>query len=246
MKKLATVVIVLLVVVAGAGWYFLSNLDRIVAETIEAEGTRAMGTNVRVQDVSIQLRNGTASIGGLTIANPEGYSNPYAFELNKISIEIEYDTLDVVRIHVREPRIVAEARGLNNNFSDILDQMPEPAQTSSVTAPGETDDAGSESEAADVGEAESPAVLTIHLIEIDEATVILESDILDETREFVMGKISMRDVSGTSDQVARHISRELLAAVSRQVIIEVAKAQAGEELNRAAEKAEELLRDLFD
>ena len=135
MKKLTIAVAAFLVVVAGLGWYFLSNLDRYVAKTIEVEGTRAMGTEVRVAEVSIRLRDGTASIGGLTIANPEGYKHPYAFELNEISVEIDYDTLEVIRIHVREPKIVAEAKGLNNNFSDILGQMPEPARTARPAAP---------------------------------------------------------------------------------------------------------------
>ncbi len=121
MKKPVITVAVVLVVAAGLGWNFLSNLDRYVAKTIEVEGTRAMGTEVRVANVSIQLRNGTASISGLTIANPEGYTHPYAFELNEISVEIDYDTLEVVRIHVQEPKIVAEAKGLDTNFSDILE-----------------------------------------------------------------------------------------------------------------------------
>ena len=61
-----------------------------------------------------------------------------------------------------------------------------------------------------------------------------------------MGLVAIRDVTGTPDQIARQVSSELLGAVSQQILIEVAKAQTGEEFNRAAESAEELLRGLFE
>lgn len=77
MRKIILIVVAVLVVAIGAGVAFLSsNLDSIVKKVIETAGTEVAGVKVSVGDVKISLSEGKATIAGLTVANPPGFSAP--------------------------------------------------------------------------------------------------------------------------------------------------------------------------
>ena len=74
MKVVIGVVVVLVLAVAGAGVFLLQNLDGIVKDLIEDIGTEVVGQKVSVADVKVNLAEGSASISGLSVANPPGFS----------------------------------------------------------------------------------------------------------------------------------------------------------------------------
>ena len=90
MKK--TVLIILgaaVLMLAAVIWQVVANLDSIVAGAIEDVGTRTLKTEVTVSGVSIDLKGGKARIAGMTIANPEGYSNANLLEMEGIDIDLD-------------------------------------------------------------------------------------------------------------------------------------------------------------
>ena len=89
MKKIA-IGLAVLIVLAGAALFFLhANLDSIIKAAIEKYGTQAAQTDVRVSGVKISLTSGEGSLGGLSIANPKGFSSAKALESELISIKLD-------------------------------------------------------------------------------------------------------------------------------------------------------------
>ena len=110
--------IVLAVIVAGL-FYVWTNLDNIVKTAIVNYGSEATKTAVRVQGVKIDLRDGKATITGLTVANPKGFTDPYIFSLGMISTKIDTSTLNKNPIVIDEIDIQAPAVAYEINKSGV-------------------------------------------------------------------------------------------------------------------------------
>ena len=97
MKKTLLIVAGLIIaVIAGGVYYVLTNLDSLVKEAIEKYGSQATHTAVRVQGVNIQLKQASAAISGLTVANPKGFSSANAFSLGKIATSIDIKNVEYI------------------------------------------------------------------------------------------------------------------------------------------------------
>jgi hypothetical protein len=108
MKKIILGIALLLFIAIGGGiFYLFHNLNSIVKMAIEKYGSEAIKTQVRVDKVRIKLQEGSARISGLTIANPPGFSMPYAFSLGDISVGIDINSLTGDVIVIREIGIAA-------------------------------------------------------------------------------------------------------------------------------------------
>lgn len=120
-KIVASIVVLLIVAVAAVVFY----LDSLVKSGIEVAGSRVLGTAVTVDSVSLSPLSGSGSISGLRIANPEGYSTPYAFELGEVSLALNLgslttDLIEVDSVIIDSPRITYETRISQDNIRDLL------------------------------------------------------------------------------------------------------------------------------
>ena len=94
MNKIITGFAVLLVAaVAGSGYYLIQNLDGIVKNMIEEVGNEVTNTRVQVREVKVSLSEGKATMSGLTVANPPGFSSEPLFTLDQISVTIDIASL---------------------------------------------------------------------------------------------------------------------------------------------------------
>ena len=92
-KKIAAGVIAIIVIaIAFAVFYLLSNLNSLVAEAIEIHGGNVTDTSVGVSGVDISIREGRGSIKGLTVANPDGFKKGNAFSLGDITVDIDLES----------------------------------------------------------------------------------------------------------------------------------------------------------
>lgn len=94
---------VLVVVVLVA----LAIVDRMAARAIERRGSAMTGTAVHVDDVDLSLVGGTATVRGLTIANPSGFSAPNALSLGEIHVDLNVASLFGDLLMIRELRVAA-------------------------------------------------------------------------------------------------------------------------------------------
>jgi hypothetical protein len=128
MKKILIILTVVVAVVAFLAYRLVSNLDDIVKSAIENVGSEALGVEVSVGSVSIDLAGGTGTIGGLEIANPPGYSGDPALSVGELTLELGPDDT-VARLHLGAPAILVEPGEDTNNFADLMSSLSEPTAT---------------------------------------------------------------------------------------------------------------------
>lgn len=119
-KRLIGVLVVLLVIVAGALWWIYSSKDELVREAIEKFGPEITGVAVSVRKVQLDLLDGKAMIGGLRIGNPKGYSAPDALKLGEMRLTLDPASITKDVIVVKEVVLVSpdvtweRANGVSN------------------------------------------------------------------------------------------------------------------------------------
>jgi hypothetical protein len=112
--KIALAVAAVIVLTAGiAAWWMTQNADRFVREAVIDIGGELVDTRVTVDDVRVDLVRGTASISGLRIANPPGYSQRPALLLGSVEVDIALasigkEVLVIERVRVTDPEVSFE------------------------------------------------------------------------------------------------------------------------------------------
>ena len=240
MKKILIILAVVIAIIAVAATVLVGKLDTIIAQTIESEGTETLGSKVSVSSVVTKLADGTATIKGLTIANPPGYKKANAIEIGSFNASVDYENQLIKDVTINSPTINAEILGsmtdiiksrnvddIRSNFKDLVDNMP----------PDEEEE---------VAEEEDDTVITINRFAIQNAKINLSADLLGD-RSFPMADLVLRDLSGTSDQISDQITDQVTVHIQKQV-----KAYAVKEIQplianaikaAAAAKASEVVKD---
>ncbi len=91
MKVIKTIlgIIFLLIVLLAIGAFFLyKNIDGLAKQAIEKVGSDITQTAVAVDSVKLELTEGRGAINGLTIANPQGFSDEKIFVLGTTVLQI--------------------------------------------------------------------------------------------------------------------------------------------------------------
>lgn len=112
MRKFIIGVGLLLAVIAGGLFYLFSSLDGIVKTVIERVGSDVAGTKVSVGGVALRLAEGKATLSGLTVANPPGFSSEPAIRLGEVTIALDTSTLNHSPIVIKEVSVAAPAVAL--------------------------------------------------------------------------------------------------------------------------------------
>ncbi|WP_199610427.1 AsmA family protein [Flocculibacter collagenilyticus] len=141
MKKLV-IILAVLAAAAVAVWTFVLpkiDINGLIKEQIEVQGSKVMGTSVNVGSVDIDIIAGKGTIGELKIANPQGYKASHVFEMNRTSLDLATNSLEPViveHLEVIAPRLVVEAKAdgssnimeIKNNIDAFVAQSPKQEQ----------------------------------------------------------------------------------------------------------------------
>jgi hypothetical protein len=136
-KKIGIGVVVLLLIVGGAAWYLLSNLDSIVKAAIEKYGSEATQASVTVDSVKITLSSGEGTLAGVTVGNPKGFSTPNAMTLGSVTVKLDSSSVTgsgpivVKEIDVNQSQVTYEAGNGGSNLQTIQKNAQEYAQSMS-------------------------------------------------------------------------------------------------------------------
>ena len=240
MKKILIGLFVIIGVAIVAATVFVGKLDGLIADTIRTQGSETLGSKVDVQSVVTDLKQGSATITGLTIANPSGYKAEHALVINNFTAQVDYQDQTVKKIIIDKPIINAEIISVDkNNFQDLVNTMP----------------ASDEDTAEDDGK---ELILTIEELQLNDAQVNVFHEKLNE-QSFVMDNFLVRNLTGTVDQISdtlitqltNHISSQV-TAYAKQQLTEVVKEKVKEEIKEALneklneELGEELKGELLD
>jgi hypothetical protein len=216
MKKILVAIMLLLVMLAGAGYYFYSNMEFLVKQQIETAGTAALGTAVTVDEVVIDLPTGAASIRGLRVANPEGFSAGSIMSFAELQVVLDINKLSRERIGIRSiiatsPHVLYELQGTASNLDVIRANVA--AQAPAAETPA------------------SPGIevqLDIARIDITEIGATLNSTALNGPVEVKLGDIALRDLSGTPKEIANQVMQPLLEQLSSNAARALLSARAGD------------------
>ena len=125
MKTFKTILIIFLVLAAliGAALYYgFYRLDDLAKTAIEKYGSEAIATKLSVESVSINLKDGNATIKNLAIANPKGFADKDAIyaSLIKIDLDTSKTTSELVvikRVLIDKPKVYFEKTEKTDNLS---------------------------------------------------------------------------------------------------------------------------------
>ncbi|MEE4110053.1 MAG: hypothetical protein V2I24_11930 [Halieaceae bacterium] len=221
-----TLLIVLVVVVLGAAalFYLASNLNGIVAGLIEEQGSIATQTDVRVSGVDIRLREGSAEISGLSVANPEGFSGS-ALELGHFAVQLDAgsltkDTIIVKNVLVDSARINVVQQGSANNLQKLLDSLPQSGDSGTTAETGES------------------KKVIIEKFTLSGASASVTAAELGEPREVTLPTIVVTDIGrasngATGTQVAQQILRPIIEKALTSAAAEEIKGRAIEKIDEA-------------
>jgi len=204
------VVIVVLVIV----FLVVSNLDKIVKKVIETEGSAALGTELAVGKVEIDLTEAEGSLAGLTVRNPPGFESDHAFEMDRISLTLDptsigSDEIVLKEIAVDGAHLTYEDRGGANNLKTILNHLEQAPET------------------------EQPAdepLLVIERFKLHAAQVTVIHPELEEPLSLTLPDLVLQDIGRvgageTATSAAKQIMRPILDAT-----VDAAKQRAKDEL----------------
>lgn len=123
-KKIALALAVVVLAIAGAAYYFASNLDSIVKAAVERYGSEATQARVTLKAVELSPTAGTGRMQGLVVGNPKGFSTPEAISLGDINLKIDITSLQsnpivIKEVLISQPAITYEYSGQGSNLDAI-------------------------------------------------------------------------------------------------------------------------------
>lgn len=133
--KLLVLILVVATVVIGAATFYL---DTIAKKAIEFGGSEALGVATTVDDLDISIFNGSTSLSGFSIANPQGFSDNLFMVLKQGKVNIDTETLMSDIIHISEISFVGlhlslEQSSQSSNVKALLGNVPQSKSSSSTT-----------------------------------------------------------------------------------------------------------------
>jgi uncharacterized protein involved in outer membrane biogenesis len=232
----AIVIVVLVVVVGGV----LNNLDGIVEEVIESVGSDVVGTEVAVTGVGISLTEGSATIDGLTLANPSGFDAANAFSLNGISVGIDIASITknpivINSITIDNPEVWFET---NEKGESNLDQI-----LAGISSGDEAEQPTTESG--------DPMMLSIKSFSFTGGSLHANDKVSGKQIDANLPAISLSNIGGNSGTTAGEVASEIV----NKLVSESISAALSQGLQQAVEKEieegikgkmEEGLKGLFD
>jgi hypothetical protein len=203
-KVFLGIVLVVVLLVAGLIFFLSANLDSIVARLIEAEGSEATQTDVRVGAVELDVRGGTGRIANLSVANPEGFSLESAISFGEFSIRMDpmavtEDPIVIREISVDGAEILLEQTTGGNNLRTIQEALGRQATAEQPGAEG--------------------AQVIIERFALGESRVQVRVPQLNERREVTIPQVVVSDIGRASNgATASEVARQILEPVIRRAL----------------------------
>lgn len=131
-KTAVTTGSVALALLFGGGIFLYLNLGSIAERLAENVASRTLGVNVGIGRVDISLQDMKIDVHNITIANPDGYQKPHALTVQKVSIqaeEITQELLNFSNAQLSGMQVYLEVKPDRTNLSDIRNNIAIPQTT---------------------------------------------------------------------------------------------------------------------
>lgn len=209
-----------LIVIALIGALVASfSIDGIVKSHIQNSASKTLDTSVNVDNVSISILDGNGNIEGITIHNPDGFSDSAAVKMKKVSIKMDIyslltDTIVVNEVRIQQPELYFQQKASGNNFDALTKNME-----------------GSSSG--------GPSIVVDHLL-VEDGKVMLQTDIGgDKSAHGTFSKIEINDIGRQGNNSSKQVIKEMLRPILKRAATEAVK-------SGLMDKAKDAVKDLLD
>lgn len=174
------------------------SIDGMIKSNIEEMGSEMLNTQVEVQDVSISVFDGTGTIEGITVQNPDGFSDSAAISLQKIHLKLDLtsllsDTIMIDSIIINQPELFIEQKGKAINLKTLTENIDMSAS--------------------------SEGGMIIDYLLIEEGLVKLRTNIGRERSEQVkFEQFVLTDIGGTGNNTVEQTVHQILESILQQAI----------------------------
>ena len=245
MKKLLLLISVLVIAIAAI-FFLPEKVEEIVVNELQDQGRRVFGTEVIVSDIDLNLKNGTALIEEISIANPANYSQTNAITLSSVFAKFDYGSGVIEEIIVSKPQVFAEFNNKNLNILDLANYAESARRNSIAVADNNQSDLTPAEPSSDSKTEKPQRLFTIKLAALEQASVSIKSIQSDEQKQFSIKRLEARDLQGNSHQLADQLVKQLFNDLSRQVIAKSALSLSEDALEKLKDKAKEKLKNLLN
>lgn len=232
MKKIVLGVLLLLLVAGiGVSFYFMSNLNSIVAGVIESQGSKVASTDVGVSGVDISLKDGRASLAGFTIANPSGFKGGKAFALGEVTVDIDLGSVRkepvvIEEVTVREPLVNAEFLESGSLNLDVLKKSIQ------GYVPASSGDSKGDSQ----GDGEMKRI-RINSFTFEKGRIEVDASALGvEARSLDLPAIRLENIGGAEGARPDEVARIVMDALTSRATAEIARAGRDQVIEKGAQE----------
>lgn len=258
MKIIASIIVVLLVLSGGAMWFLAGgSLNEFIKTQIETVGTQVTEQPVTVKTVDIKLTSGAGTILGIDLPNPKTYSQPSAFSLGEITLDINLESLTsspiiVDAIVIKSPKAFVEfTQDGGSNIKDLIDAIERNTPKSGAEA----------TEGASTNDTKEPMIAVSKIVLADTSLAIDLSAFGNKAHSATLPDIVLNNVGGSeglpASQLGSAIVKQALSNIWKQAkktqkdklkeaLKDKAKEKLDEEKDKLKEKAKKKLTDLFN
>lgn len=240
MNKLAPLIVTILLLCGGILWFLASgSLNEFIKSQIEINGQKATQQTVKVNNVDIQLTNGSGAIQGLTLANPAHYKYPQAFSLSNIKLDINLASLNnepivIDAIIIEKPEVFVEVKKDGKiNIKEIIDAIEQNMPTNS-------------DKQANRENTQEPK-LSVDKIVLAGVSLSLDlSDLGNKEHKLTLPDINLSSVGGAQGLPASQLGVEVTKKILSAILKSAKKVQQEQIKDTIKDKAKKKLTDLFN
>lgn len=207
-----------LVVVLGVGVMLSGSLiGKAVTTAVNKIGPRVTGTTVTLDSAFISILGGKGSLSGLTVGNPEGWSDRNLAKLGNIHLDVAPlslmgDTIVVEDIVIEGPEFSYETKIISSNVKELLEAIEQ-----ATGGPKPEEEAAPEDEAA-AGE----KLIAVKRFILRDGKVTIGAGASSVT--VPLPDLELNDLGSPEKGLT---SRQLILAVSREITADIIVAATG-------------------
>lgn len=259
-KPLLTITSLVMAAMFGGGVYIMMNMDVLAKTAIERVGSQALGVDVNVGAVKIEIQEKRASVSNLRIGNPDGFNKPFAVLVDEIGVSLGNISKELVvfeDIAVKGTNVNLEVTEGGTNLQVLRNNIPQkPAEASSPETATEEEETAEPVKVIvkrfEMSSAQLNPSVTL-LQEQDLQAVVVPDIVLSDIGERENGVLAREAVVQIWTQVSKRLSATANEAgfyqgLSQDVLDDLVKGQLGEfkeKLQDGLSKVGDRLKDLF-
>lgn len=208
---------ILVLLIVGGSVYFYMNMNEFVRGMAEQVASNALGVDVTIGEVDIQLNEMKVVTRDIAIANPQGYTKPYAVNISGVTVALEdfsEELLTFAMIGVDGTKVNLEVKPKGTNLGDIKKKLEARSKTVEGQKPTADQVADVEKNKADIKVVVKNFALTG--AELTPSVTLLKSD---------LGVVTVPDIylQGIGEKENGILAREAVAQIMNSVLQEVNK-----------------------